>query len=59
LGKEPFRNILNDPHFARIPMYLETPKGVVDGQSLDAQNLETLRSLIKPIGRATHNRKKR
>lgn len=46
LGLEPFRNILNDPRFAAIPMYLETEKGERDGQELDAINLATLRSLM-------------
>jgi deoxyribonuclease IV len=47
LGREAFRNILNDPRFAAIPMYLETPKGTVNGRSLDAMNLATLRRLLK------------
>jgi len=59
LGKEAFRNILNDPHFARIPMYLETPKGVVEGRNLDAQNLATLRRLTRPTRKPSHNRKNR
>jgi hypothetical protein len=29
-------------------MYLETRKGFVDGRSLDAMNLATLRQLMKP-----------
>ncbi len=48
LGREAFRNILTDPRFAGLPMYLETRKGFVDGQSLDAMNLATLRDLMKP-----------
>jgi len=48
LGLEPFRNLLNDPRFESIPMYLETEKGERDGESLDAINLRTLRSLIAP-----------
>jgi deoxyribonuclease-4 len=48
LGREAFRNILTDPRFAAIPMYLETRKGFVDGRSLDAMNLATLRQLMKP-----------
>jgi len=47
LGLEPFRHLLNDRHFAATPMYLETPKGVEDGEELDAINLRTLRGLIK------------
>ncbi|MGQ0636466.1 MAG: deoxyribonuclease IV [Planctomycetaceae bacterium] len=46
LGLEPFRHLLNDPRFAAIPMYLETPKGEEEGESLDAINLRTLRSLL-------------
>lgn len=46
LGLEPFRHILNDPHFAKLPMYLETNKGERDGENLDAINLRTLRGLI-------------
>ena len=48
LGLKPFRRILNDPRFADLPMYLETPKGERDGRDLDAMNLATLRSLLKP-----------
>jgi len=59
LGIEAFRNILNDPRFASLPMYLETPKGVVDGESLDAQNLATLRGLFGRAVKRPQNRKKR
>jgi deoxyribonuclease-4 len=45
LGLEPFRQLLNDPRFQQVPMYLETPKGTVDGEDLDAVNLRTLRGL--------------
>ncbi|MGE0607911.1 MAG: deoxyribonuclease IV [Pirellulales bacterium] len=47
LGLEPFRHLLNDRRFARVPMYMETPKGQRDGQELDAINLATLRGLVK------------
>lgn len=47
LGLEPFKHILNDPRFATLPMYLETPKGSRGGRSLDAINLQTLRRLIR------------
>jgi|SRR5579863_760647 len=47
LGLEPFRHLLNDRRFAKVPMYLETPKGEEDGEQLDTINLRTLRSLIK------------
>jgi deoxyribonuclease-4 len=46
LGLEPFRYLLNDARFQHVPMYLETPKGVVDGEELDVMNLRTLRGLI-------------
>ena len=46
LGLEPFRHVVNDPRFADLPMYLETEKGERDGESLDAINLRTLRSLM-------------
>ncbi len=58
LGREAFRNILNDPRFAGLPMYLETPKGIVDGRSLDAENLATLRRLLRN-GRRPQRRKNR
>jgi deoxyribonuclease-4 len=45
LGLEPFRFLLNDPRFASVPMYLETPKGMRDGVDLDVMNLATLRRL--------------
>jgi len=47
LGLEPFRNLLNDRRFAKVPMYMETPKGDEDGTPLDEINLATLRSLIR------------
>jgi deoxyribonuclease-4 len=59
LGREAFRNILTDKRFAAIPMYLETPKGVENGRSLDAQNLATLRRLARRPTKASHNRKSR
>ena len=53
LGVEPFRRILNDPRFARLPMLLETPKvdtpqsrRLSDVDPLDRKNLDLLRSLI-------------
>lgn len=46
LGLEPFRHLLNDARFELVPMYLETPKGIADGEELDVMNLRTLRSLI-------------
>jgi deoxyribonuclease-4 len=46
LGKEAFRRLLNDSRFRKVPMYLETPKGMEKGKDLDAINLRTLRRLI-------------
>ena len=47
MGLEPFRNLLNDKRFAKVPMYLETPKGENDdGEDLDKVNLEQLRKLV-------------
>lgn len=46
MGLEPFRTLLNDHRFRRTPMYLETPKGMEDGQDLDIINLNVLRSLL-------------
>ena len=45
LGLEPFRFILNDPHFTLVPKVIETPKGEDD--EMDAVNLQLLRSLIE------------
>lgn len=53
IGLEPFRRLLNDPRFAKLPMLIETEKTharernqiVVD--PLDAMNLKTLRGLLK------------
>ncbi|MGD9721201.1 MAG: deoxyribonuclease IV, partial [Pirellulales bacterium] len=46
LGLEPFRHLLNDPRFARTPMYLETPKETIDGEEMDSVNLRVLRGLV-------------
>ena len=52
LGLEPFRRIVNDPRFRKLPMLLETPKtegrpaGRVEVDPLDERNLNTLRRLI-------------
>jgi deoxyribonuclease IV len=53
LGLAPFRRILNDPRFAKLPMLLETPKldtsqsrRASDVDPLDKKNLATLRKLI-------------
>ncbi|MBN1851327.1 MAG: deoxyribonuclease IV [Pirellulales bacterium] len=47
LGLRPFQNILNDGRFQKVPMYLETPKGIQNGKDLDVVNLQTLRRLIR------------
>ncbi len=44
LGLEPFRHILNDRRFNRIPKILETPKE--EDLKEDIENLKVLRSLI-------------
>jgi deoxyribonuclease-4 len=47
MGLGPFRNLVNDERFRAIPMILETPKGIEDGESLDARNLRVLRKLVR------------
>jgi deoxyribonuclease-4 len=46
IGLEPFRFVVNDPRFRALPMILETPKGIEEGEELDARNLRTLRGLV-------------
>lgn len=46
MGLEPFRFLLNDRRFRKIPMYLETPKEDDKGRNMDVVNLRTLRKLI-------------
>ena len=46
MGLEPFRLLLSDRRFRRVPMYLETPKGEEKGVQLDVTNLRTLRDLV-------------
>lgn len=48
IGKEAFRRLLNDPRFATVPMYLETPKEDPDGRDMDRLNLQRLRRLAIP-----------
>ena len=45
IGLEGFRNLLNDPRFAKHPMTLETPKG--KDLKEDRENLQTLRTLLQ------------
>lgn len=50
LGLEPFRLLLNDRRFRKVPMYLETPKeadGEFLGTELDRRNLAVLRGLVE------------
>ena len=46
MGLPPFRYLLNDRRFRKVPKYLETPKGEEKGKDLDVINLRTLRKLI-------------
>ena len=63
LGLEPFRRILNDPRFAKLPMLLETPKldtpqsrRLSDVDPLDKRNLDVLRKLLRrPDARQSPN----
>lgn len=58
LGLEPFRLILNDPRFQNLPMILETPKGLEEGEELDLLNLRALRALeAKPAGAVSRRAK--
>ncbi len=45
IGKEGFRNIMNDKRFEKVPKILETPKGKECLE--DLKNLKVLKSLIK------------
>lgn len=47
MGLEPFRFLLNDRRFRKVPMYLETPKEDDKGRNMDVVNLKTLRKLIR------------
>ena len=46
LGLEPFRHLVNDRRFRRLPLILETPKGMEEGEDLDARNHRVLRELV-------------
>jgi deoxyribonuclease-4 len=53
IGTEPFRWLVTDKRFARLPMILETPKEDDDGKEMDPVNLGILRGfLTDPIARA-------
>ena len=47
MGIEPFRHLLNDRRFRKVPMYLETPKGEHGRTTWDKVNLRTLRGLVE------------
>ena len=47
MGLDPFRWLMNDRRFRKVPMYLETPKGQEDGVDLDTINLAVLRGLVE------------
>jgi deoxyribonuclease IV len=47
LGLTPFRCLLRDRRFARVPKLLETPKSDAERDDWDAVNLATLRSLVE------------
>ena len=46
MGLEPFRHLVNDLRFRHLPMILETPKGIEDGEDLDTRNLRILKELV-------------
>lgn len=46
MGREPFRFLLNDRRFRKVPMYLETPKEDAKGRKMDPVNYRVLRKLI-------------
>jgi deoxyribonuclease IV len=56
LGLEPFRRLVNDRRFRRLPMLLETPKEAdrspsrIEVDPLDAKNLATLHRLCRGNG---------
>jgi deoxyribonuclease-4 len=58
MGLEPFRHLVNDARFLSVPMILETPKGIEDGEDLDVRNLKTLVRLVKARPSAPKSPKK-
>jgi deoxyribonuclease IV len=51
IGADAFAHVLNDRRFAKLPMYMETPKKLTDeGEHWDAVNLRALRSLVRKRG---------
>jgi deoxyribonuclease IV len=59
LGRQAFRNVVNDPRFVDLPMYLETPKETIDGRVMDAVNLAALRRLSRAARKRPQIRKNR
>jgi deoxyribonuclease-4 len=64
LGLEPFRRILNDRRFAKLPMLLETPKLETprslrksDVDPLDRKNLNVLRRLLNQPPKTTASKR--
>jgi deoxyribonuclease IV len=55
IGAVGFAHFVNDPRWAEVPGYLETPLDDY-GYDLYARDLETLRSLVRPAARATAGR---
>lgn len=53
IGLEGFAHFANDRRLAKVPMVLETPKGLreTDGMDWDLINAQTVRSLVKKRGR--------
>ena len=47
LGLDPFRFIINDARFERLPMIIETPKHDAAENEMDPVNLRTLRGLVE------------
>lgn len=47
MGLEPFRFLVNDKRFTKIPMVLETAKEEGDNENMDAINLGTLKKLVQ------------
>jgi deoxyribonuclease IV len=47
IGLEPFRRLVNDSRFKKLPMILETPKEDDSGKAMDPINLGILRGLVK------------
>ena len=61
IGREGFRNIMNDTDLIKIPMYLETAKGEnpQNGKLWDVCNLQVLRNLARPRGQTSGRKSQR